>query len=107
MKMYSLVIVVSLCAILTGSAGTIYVPNGSFESPDTPFADPRIDAWQDNPKPDWYDESGGFTWDQLTGTFENTDPTDVSHIDNVAGSQAMYMFAVPQVGIFQDYNSVD
>lgn len=85
---------------------TLFVPNGSFEAPPTEFVDTRIDAWQKTPKPDWYDESGGFTWDQLSGVFLNTAPTNATHIDNIHGQQALYLFAVPQVGIFQDYSSV-
>jgi hypothetical protein len=76
--------------------------NGSFESPVTAFVDLRVDAWQKTPKPDWYDESGGFFWDQLIGTFRNTDPGKPDHIDNIDGDQAVYIFAVPQVGLSQD-----
>jgi hypothetical protein len=86
-------------------AAAIPVPNGSFESPATPYADPRIDSWQKTPKPFWYDESGGFLWDQLTGAFANTPPADPAHIDNCDGEQAMFLFAVPEVGLFQDYDS--
>ncbi len=88
-------------------ADTIPVPNGSFESPTTPYADPRIDSWQKTPKPVWYDESGGALWDQLTGQFKNTDPGSADHIDNVDGNQALFLFAVPEVGLFQDYDSTD
>jgi len=88
-------------------AGTIVVPNGSFETPATTFVDTHIDSWQKAPKPAWYVEGGGFTWDQLTGVFANTAPTSPDHIDNCDGNQAMWMFAVPEVGLFQDYNSID
>ncbi|MDQ6632379.1 MAG: hypothetical protein M3Y82_11605 [Verrucomicrobiota bacterium] len=88
-------------------AETIGVPNFSFESPFTVFVDTHIDFWQETPKPDSYNESGGFTWDQLTGVFLNTLFPLPSHIDNCDGLQAMYLFAVPQVGLFQDYDSTD
>ena len=84
----------------------ISVPNPSFELPATEFVDTRIDAWQKFPKPDWYQESPGQMWDQLIGLFANTDPGSTDHIDNVDGSQAIFLFALPQVGLFQDYNSI-
>jgi hypothetical protein len=83
-------------------AASIAIPNGSFELPSTTFADPRIDSWQKSPKPDWYDESGGFTWDQLTGVFLNTPPGNATHIDNPDGTQAVFLFAVPQVELSQE-----
>src|SRR5256885_1150268 len=87
--------------------GTISVPNGSFESPATDFVNTHIDSWQKSAKPDWYNESGPFLWDQLTGVFKNTAATSADHIDNCDGNQAAWMFAIPEVAIFQDYNSVD
>lgn len=88
-------------------AETIPVPNSSFESPATLFVDLAIDSWQKTPKPDWYVESGGFTWSQLTGAFKNTPAGNFDHIDNCDGQQAIWTFAVPGAGVFQDYNSVD
>ena len=88
-------------------AGSIAVPNGSFESPETGFADPRVDSWQKTPKPVWYDESGGNLWDQLTGVFRNTAAGSADYIDNCDGNQALFLFALPQVGFFQDFDSVD
>jgi hypothetical protein len=88
-------------------AETIPVPNASFESPVTTYVDTRIDSWQKTPKPFWYDESGGFLWGQLTGLFKNTEPGKPDHIDNCDGSQAIFLFAVPEVGLFQDYDSTD
>ncbi|MBN2271666.1 MAG: hypothetical protein JXN61_13690 [Sedimentisphaerales bacterium] len=81
---------------------SVYVPNSSFELPETFFADPNIVSWQDCTKPWWYDESGGYFWDQLTGVFLNVPPEDPSHIDNCDGLQAVWLFAVPEVELFQD-----
>jgi hypothetical protein len=81
------------------------VPNGSFESPPTLFVDTRIESWQKTPKPAWYDESGGYLWDQLAGVFLNLPPGDPAHIGNCDSNQAVFLFAVPQVGFFQDYES--
>lgn len=78
------------------------VPNGSFESPSTDFVDNRVDAWRKTPKPDGYDESSGFTWDQLSGVFRNTAPGSPDHLDNLDGQQAFYLFAVPGVGLTLD-----
>lgn len=88
------------------SAESVSVPNGSFESPPTQFVDIAISQWQKTPKPDWFDESGGNLWIQLTGVFTNTAPGSASYIDNLDGGQALFLFAVPQAGIFQDNNTV-
>ena len=79
----------------------IYIPNASFESPETTFVSVDIDSWQKSPTPWWYDESGGL-WTQLTGVFLNVPPTDPDHIDNCDGNQAAWLFAVPEVELFQD-----
>lgn len=88
-------------------AGTIYIPNGSFESPTTAFVDTRIDSWQKTPVPFWYNEATNGPWDNLVGLFLNTPPGDAQHIDNCDGNQAIWLFAYPQVGLFQDFNSTD
>ncbi|PWU21657.1 MAG: hypothetical protein C5B50_01205 [Verrucomicrobia bacterium] len=89
------------------SPGTINIPNYSFESPATSYVSINIDSWQKSPKPDWYQESGGFLWTQLTGIFKNTPPGSSDHIDNCDGNQALWLFAVPEVALFQDYDSTD
>jgi hypothetical protein len=61
-----------------------------------------IDYWQKSSKPWWYDESGGYLWIQLTGAFLNVPPEDPDYIDNCDGSQAVWLFAVPEVELFQD-----
>jgi hypothetical protein len=85
----------------------IPVPNGSFEGPSTTFVTTRVDSWQESPKPDDYLEGGGFQWDQLTGTFRNTLPGTADHLFNIDGNQALYLFALPGVGVFQDVESKD
>jgi hypothetical protein len=80
----------------------IYIPNASFELPETTFVNVDIDSWQKSPTPWWYDESGGFLWSQLTGVFLNVPPVDPDHIDNCDGNQAVWLFAVPEVELFQD-----
>ncbi len=97
----------AVCTTTVASREIIPVPNHSFELPTTEFADPRIDSWQEGPKPAWFDESNGYTWDQLTGVFANTLPGSADHIDNCDGAQAIFLFAVPQVVMFQDYDSTD
>jgi hypothetical protein len=89
------------------AAETIPVPNGSFELPTTDFADPRIDAWQKTPKPFWYVETEENKWDFLTGVFMNPPADKEGHIVNCDGRQALFLFAVPEVGLFQDYDSTD
>lgn len=110
-------------ALLTGTAlissicwmqaATIAIPGGSFESP-APFpgwpVNTSIDSWQESPQPGWYDPMlmGGYSWDQLSGVFPNPPPSSpANHIDNMHGSQAAYLFAVPGVALFQDYGTMD
>lgn len=94
-----------LCA--AAIAAPVAVPNGSFESPTTDFVNINIDNWQKNEKPAWYVEGGGYLWSQLTGLFMNTPAGSDDHIDNMDGDQAMWLFAVPEVELFQDHESTD
>ncbi len=107
--LHRLAIAILALSAYTGplSAQPISIPNASFESPVTAFASPAMESWQKTAKPSWYNESGGYPWDQLTGLFLNTSPTNSDHIDNMDGGQALFLFAVPQVGVFQDYDSTD
>ena len=66
---------------------TIEVPNFSFESVATQFADPRIDAWQKVAQPATFDTNIFGDWDNLGGVFQNPAPTNVGHIDNADGNQ--------------------
>ena len=88
-------------------AGNLYVPNSSFESVATQFADPRIDWWQKAPQPFSFDTNIFGAWDNLAGVFFNSPITNSDHIVNADGSQLGYLFAYPQTAIFQDYNSTD
>ena len=103
--------IVVLVALTTNEhvslAAPIFVPNHSFESPPTPFVNISIESWQKTPKPDWYVEGGGFLWTQLTGAFKNTATNSPDHIKNCDGAQAIWLFAVPEAGLFQDYDSMD
>jgi hypothetical protein len=87
-------------------AASITVPNHSFELPATTFVSITLDSWQKTPKPDWYVEAGGFTWAQLTGIFRNQPTNSPDHIRNCDGNQALWLFVVPEAGLFQDYNSL-
>jgi hypothetical protein len=89
------------------SAGNLYLPNFSFESPVTPFAGPQIDSWQKTAQPAGFDPNIFGAWDNLAGIFVNTPATNADHIANADGGQLAYLFAYPQVGFFQDYNSTD
>jgi len=88
-------------------AGPINVPNGSFESPATPFVSLNFDSWQRTPQPAWWDENASGPWNNLTGIFKNTSPSSPDHIANCDGNQAAWLFANPEAGLFQDYDSVD
>ena len=99
-----------LCAMSAFAlfGANVSVPNGSFESPDTTYATNRIDSWQEYPQPPWYDEGAfGGPWDLATGVFSNAPNANNEIISNMDGEQAAFLFVLPQVGIFQDYNSFD
>lgn len=88
-------------------AVSLPVPNASFESPTPPPgfpASPIIDDWLKTPQPAWFDPAatGGITWDQLSGVFPNTPVGADDHIANVHLNQAAYLFALPEVGLYQD-----
>ncbi len=88
-------------------AALLTIPNASFELPATGYASPLVESWQKSPKPDWYVDDGIFLWSQLIGAFRNQAPNDPTHIDNCDGNQALWLFVVPEVALFQDYDSVD
>src|SRR5579884_2094505 len=88
--------------------GSIYVPNYSFESQQTSFADPRVDSWQKPDQPVGFDTNTFGAWDNLAGVFYNDPSTNNSdYISNADGSQLAFLFAYPQMALFQDYNSTD
>jgi len=86
---------------------SIFVPNFSFESPATTFVDTRVDSWQKAPQPPSFNTNVFGAWDTLAGIFLNPSITNAGHIDNCDGNQLAYVFAYPQVALFQDYNSTD
>lgn len=100
-------------AILLGnaaSAGTIPVPNASFETPFQPgapyYASPYMDYWQETPQPCYYNPTNfdDTPWSDLVGEFTN-DPGDGAYITNCDGTQAAFLQSLPGVGIYQDYTS--
>ena len=107
-----LVLTLLALAAWTGplQAGPLFLPNASFESPVvppvSPYAIPDLDAWQKSPQPGWYEPTNNFDtpWDDLMGTFYNV-PFPGVFIDNCDGSQAAFLFAYPEVAIFQDCSS--
>jgi HpiC1 cyclase len=103
-------------AILLNSAvflrgGMLSIPNASFESPPVPpvapYAAPDIDHWEKTPQPAWYNpaDNSDTPWEYLMGQFYNV-PFPGQFIDNCDGSQAAFLFALPEAGLFQDYNSI-
>jgi hypothetical protein len=91
-------------------AGVLSLPNASFESPVVPpvppYAMPYVDAWQESPQPGWYEPTNNYNtpWEYLRGTFFNV-PSPGYFIDNCDGNQAAFLFAYPEVAIFQDCSS--
>lgn len=84
----------------------IDVPNPSFEAPATDWVQIHINSWEEHPKPPDYPGIGQSAWTNLTGIFRNSDPGTSGHIVNCDGDQALWLWAEPGVGIFQDYDSV-
>ncbi len=100
-------VVLALAGVADGlRAERIPVPNGSFETPATEFVTTQLDEWQKTPEPAWYGLLQLGPWDQLTGIFLNLPPADPGTIVNCDAAQAMFLFGVPEVGFFQDYDSI-
>ena len=97
--------------IISLHAGNIYLPNASFElpvvPPESPFAVTNMVSWQKTAQPPGYDPAtnNSAPWDSSMGTFYNV-PFPGYFIDNCDGSQAAFLIALPEVGIFQDYASL-
>lgn len=98
---------------LTIYASPVGIPNASFEAPLaprlSPYAFPDVVEWQKTPQPFWYNPNDfqGSPWEYLLGTFYNAHVSDPdTFIDNADGQQGAFLFAVPGVGLFQDYNSL-
>jgi hypothetical protein len=66
-----------------------------------------MDYWQKAPQPASYNPADyNFTpWEYQMGEFYNV-PFPGSYIDNCDGVQAAFMFALPDVSIYQDYNTI-
>jgi hypothetical protein len=84
---------------------SVYIPNGSFESPAVPnappYASPNISDWQRLPVPTWW-TSYGYTddaWTQSSGIFVNV---PFAPIDDCDGNQLAFMFSVPGYALYQD-----
>lgn len=107
---YTIIILTTLACSGAITAGPIVVPNHSFESPlaprESPYALPVVDVWQKSAQPAWYDPSqnANTPWDFLMGTFFNV-PFPGLFIDNCDGSQAAFLFALPEAALFQDGTS--
>jgi hypothetical protein len=99
----------AVITLLAGSiqAGEISIPNASFESPATFFVSLNIDNWQRTPQPGWWDTNTSGDWSTLIGIFKNPAPGNFDHIDNCHSNQAAWLFAQPEVGLFQDYDAMD
>lgn len=91
--------------------GSLVIPNFSFEEPVVPpvapYASPEIGEWQKSPQPAWYDPAMNqdTPWEFLSGQFYNV-PFPGQFIQNADGAQAAFIFAVPEVALLQDYDSV-
>lgn len=112
MNIHKAFITVVVCIVMLATlanklqAEAVHVLNASFESPLTTFVDPNIDYWLMPPTPWWYDESSGYLWTQLTGVFLNLPPSDPDYIDNCDANQAAWLFAVPEVELFQELTAI-
>ena len=91
------------------SAQPITVPNHTFDVETAPMVFPyvnnNIGSWQKPAKPAYYDpieQSSGILWYQTSGVIFGP-----GAYGNMDGFQAAYLFSFPQVGLFQDYDTVD
>ena len=92
-------LIVALLAGTPAAAESLPVANASFESPATGFVTLDLGGWQRVPQPDTYPDND---WNTLAGIFLNSAPDKPDHILNLDGDQALWLFARPGPGIFQD-----
>ena len=96
----------------TMQAGSIEVPNSSFETQSgvgQPFGvNIFVDDWQKQDRPAYFPESGynGFYWVQTVGNFLNP-ASGPGRVLNANGAQAEYILSFPGAGLLQDYNATD
>jgi len=113
---YQIVAAVGLLAFASGTdplqAQPIAVPNFSFESQSAsgfPFeTNPNLDSWQKIAEPAFYTPafgSFGVPWVGTAGGFINASVNNPTPYGNVVGAQAGYILMVPQVTLFQDYDT--
>jgi hypothetical protein len=108
-----LVLCGTLLTAIATHAASISVPNFSFESqmatPQSGYADTRIDSWQKAPQPGYYDPNlfGGYNWEQTAGVFLDNFVGNPAPLANRDGNQGAYLFALPGDALFQDYNTTD
>lgn len=107
---YLIMGLLTVLLVLTGTGGlqaaTVDIPNGSFESPVyrvAPYATANIDAWQKAAVPAWWTQPAEY-WTSMAGVFWNV--PGATHIDNVDGEQAAFLFAMPGVELYQDLSAV-
>ena len=106
LKGLTLILAIFLCGAVRLPAEHLYVPNSSFESQVTDYADARVDDWQKTPQPGGFDTGTFGYWTNLSGLFINF-PGTPGYIGNADGQQLAFRFAYPQAGFFQDFNSTD
>jgi hypothetical protein len=85
-------------------AGTLYVPNGSFELPlvsDAEVVATNMISWETFPQ----QSDGAIGVFVNNPAYTNSVPDD--YIYNCNGNQAAYFFNDPGVALFQDYDAVD
>lgn len=98
-------IAAALAATGASRAATVTIPNGSFELPAmrvAPYATPTIQNWQKAPAPGWWTQQGltEADWLNTAGVFYNVPGS--THIDNLDGQQAVFLFSTPGVELYQD-----
>lgn len=111
-------------AILTGvawaasplHAGSINIPNYSFEGPVVPSDSTTgvisgFDFWQMTPEAQYFqflppEATFGRPWQAFSGVFKDVPDDPTLHISNIDGTQAALLFGLPEMGIFQTLSSV-
>jgi hypothetical protein len=89
------------------AAATIVVPNGSFETPAVLYVTTVMTPWVKTPMSERIPQMTPTKWDQAAGIFVNTAAGQPDHIANPDGTQISYMFADPDLGIYQDLSSAN
>jgi hypothetical protein len=59
---------------------------------------PTVESWEATPEPEWYDDTGGFFWNQLAGVFTNLPAFNGAILENLDSLRPVVEDEMPIAG---------